>query len=247
MGAICEVVERDAISLIWLEQLALPRIEMDSVPARLQGFLERNERASGAVRQLFFDATTDLGIPTVYSVQLSPHNQRLAALVMCSTELNPAVALAKVVSESASSRLALHRDWQPPAEWDRFSTVTDGAVYMGHPDRLSAFDFLVKSSQRRRLSEMAVLDTGDPKRNLTDLIERFRERQMDIYAVDITSDEALRAGMRVVRTIIPALQPLSFSYRARYLGHPRLYDGPQRMGYPVRSEAEVNYWPQPFA
>ncbi|MFC7479479.1 hypothetical protein ACFQX7_04670 [Luedemannella flava] len=70
---------------------------------------------------------------------------------------------------------------------------------------------------------------------------------MDAYVVDLTSDEALRAGMTVVRTVIPRLQPLSFSYRARYLGHPRLYRAPARMGHPTRSEAELNPWPQPFA
>jgi ribosomal protein S12 methylthiotransferase accessory factor len=53
--------------------------------------------------------------------------------------------------------------------------------------------------------------------------------------------------MWVVRVIIPALQPLSFSYRARYLGHARLYQAPRLMGHPVREEADLNPWPQPFA
>jgi len=51
----------------------------------------------------------------------------------------------------------------------------------------------------------------------------------------------------VVRVIIPGLQPLSFHYRARYLGHPRLYEAPALMGYPVLREEDLNGWPQPFA
>lgn len=35
-GALCEVIERDAISLIWLQQLALPRLELDVVGPRLR-------------------------------------------------------------------------------------------------------------------------------------------------------------------------------------------------------------------
>src|SRR6185437_12395739 len=31
LGAICEVIERDALSLIWLQRLALPRLELDSL------------------------------------------------------------------------------------------------------------------------------------------------------------------------------------------------------------------------
>jgi ribosomal protein S12 methylthiotransferase accessory factor len=53
--------------------------------------------------------------------------------------------------------------------------------------------------------------------------------------------------MNVVRAIVPGLQPLTFHYRARFLGHPRLYQAPARMGYPTRLEAELNAWPQPFA
>jgi ribosomal protein S12 methylthiotransferase accessory factor len=53
--------------------------------------------------------------------------------------------------------------------------------------------------------------------------------------------------MTVVRAVVPGLQPLTFHYRARFLGSPRLYEAPARMGYPVRAEAELNAWPQPFA
>jgi ribosomal protein S12 methylthiotransferase accessory factor len=69
---------------------------------------------------------------------------------------------------------------------------------------------------------------------------------MPVYAVDLSTDEAIRAGFRVVRVLIPSLQPLSFHYRARYLGHPRLYDAPAKMGYAVRAEGELNPWPQAF-
>jgi ribosomal protein S12 methylthiotransferase accessory factor len=47
--------------------------------------------------------------------------------------------------------------------------------------------------------------------------------------------------------VIPGLQPVGFDYRARYLGHQRLYDAPKQMGYPVYAEEDLNPWPQPFA
>ncbi len=247
LGAMCEVIERDAIALTWLQRLELPRIELDVMPAWLEAYVEQNARVRANVEQLFFDATTDLGVPTVYSLQRSPHYERLAALVMCSTELDPALAIAKVMRESASSRIAMQVQQAKSDNWDDFMHVFDGAVYMGQRERLPAFDFLVQSPRRRRLSEMPVIGTGDARQDLIALLGRLRQRGMDVYAVDISSDEALRAGMRVVRVLIPALQPLSFSYRARYLGHARLYDAPRRMGYPVHDEDAINSWPQPFA
>jgi ribosomal protein S12 methylthiotransferase accessory factor len=69
---------------------------------------------------------------------------------------------------------------------------------------------------------------------------------MPLYAIDLSTDEAIRHGFRVVRVVIPSLQPLSFHYRARYLGHPRLYRAPSLMGHVAKAEDELNPWPQPF-
>lgn len=247
VGAICEVIERDAIALTWLQQMSLPRVEIDQVPAFLVPYLERNERAKEAVKHHYFDATTELGVPTIYSLHLSPHNDKLAALVMCSTELDPAVAIAKVARELASSRIALqvHRD--APEQVDDFLNVFDGASYMASRERLPAFDFLLHSPRRRLLSEIKPIGTGNTRHDLVQLLQRLKACGKEVFAVDISTDEALRVGMRVVRVLIPGLQPLSFSYRARYLGHSRLYEAPRNMGYTVHTEEDINSWPQPFA
>lgn len=247
LAGVNEVIERDAISLVWLQQLALPRIELDVVPAWVQPFIEREARSRNSMETLLFDATTDVGVPTIYSLHIAPHNETLATLVMCSTELDPAISVAKVMRESASSRTTLQQERELPTSWDDYISVSHGAAFMGRRAQLPAFDFLRSSPHRRKLSEMPVLATGDPRRDLACVIEQLRQRGMEAFAVDLTTDEARRVGMWVVRVIVPALQPLSFSYRARYLGHPRLYEAPRLMGYPVRAEADINPWPQPFA
>jgi ribosomal protein S12 methylthiotransferase accessory factor len=93
---------------------------------------------------------------------------------------------------------------------------------------------------------MTALAAGDDDEALKVVLKRLRELRFDVYAADVSTDEAIRYGMRVVRVIVPALQPLSFHYRARYLGHPRLYEAPRRMGYRAWSERQLNHWPQPF-
>ena len=66
---------------------------------------------------------------------------------------------------------------------------------------------------------------------------------MDAYAVDLTTDEARRAGLVVVRVLIPGLQPLSFNQLAQFRGHPRLYDAPRAMGHTSHVEEELNPFP----
>jgi ribosomal protein S12 methylthiotransferase accessory factor len=244
-GALCEVIERDSISLTWLHQLALAEIEIDVAGPQLQPFLDTIAERDLTIR--LFDATTDLGIPTVYGVSIAPDHPRLHTVVSCATALDPQTAAAKAICEVVSVRIALQDDEPSAEDVEGFTGVSDGATYMCVPERASAFDFLLDSPARRRLSEMPSLATGDSTADLRLVCSRLAERGMDAYLVDLTTDEALRVGMTVVRAVVPGLQPLTFHYRARFLGSPRLYEAPARMGYPVRAEAELNAWPQPFA
>ena len=133
-----------------------------------------------------------------------------------------------------------------PEQWNDFRDVMDGATYMAAADRAEAFDFLTQPIRRIPLSTYPGPVAASDREVLRALVARFRDLDMPVYAVDLSTDEAIRAGLRVVRVLIPALQPLSFHYRARYLGHPRLYSAPAKMGYPVRTERELNPWPQAF-
>ncbi len=245
VNAICEVVERDAIALTWYQRLALPRITIDEAPAGLAPLLDRL-RAS-QVDTLFFDATTDVGIPTVYSLDLTPHNRVLGQLVMCNTSLDPADAVAKIIRESASSRIAMQIPRGRPSDVDEFLHVFHGASYMGEPQRRHDFDFLVDSPRRAPLAGLPSLATGTPAGDLAVLVERLRAAGAQVIAVECTTDEARDVGFRVVRVIVPELMPLSFTHRARYLAHPRLYTAPKAMGHPVHAEADLNPLPQPFA
>ncbi|WP_406480507.1 YcaO-like family protein [Streptomyces platensis] len=245
VNALCEVVERDAISLTWYQKLALPRIEFDQVPPALEPFLAKSR--DSLVDTVFFDATTDLGIPTVYSVDLSPHHEVLGQMVMCNTSLDPADSIAKITRESASSRIAMQAQREMPESIDDFQHVFHGAAYMGRPDRRHDFDFLLESQASRPFSELPTLTTGDSGRDLALLVAKLEQAGYEAVAVECSSDEARDVGFRVVRVLVPGLMPLSFTYRARYLAHPRLYEAPARMGYPVLAEADINPLPQPFA
>jgi len=105
----------------------------------------------------------------------------------------------------------------------------------------------LKSGSRRLLSEIPALEADGEKALLTSTLNRLREKGLDAFAVELSADEALRSGFRVVKAIIPGLQPVSFNYRARYLGHPRLYKAPAQMGYESHAEEHLNHLPQPFA
>jgi len=246
LGAIFEVVERDAISLVWLQQLPLPVIDVDETPRELEPAWERHLTSTPDLQCTFFDATTEIGCPTVYGLQQAFADRHVTTVLACSTDKNHATALAKVLRDMTSIRIAMRRRRTIPEQWADFQDVMDGATYMAAADRAEAFQFLTQSDRRIPLSSYRRPAPASDREVLRALLVRFRELNMPVYAVDLSTDEAIRAGFRVVRVLIPALQPLSFHYRARYLGHPRLYTAPATMGYPVRTERELNPWPQAF-
>ena len=247
LNAVLEVVERDAISVVWHQMLALPRVDLSSVGPAAVAALEVLDRS--CVELTFFDATFEHGIPVVYALERSPHDPDVHQLVMCAVDLDPSRAIAKIVREAASSRIALaseiHR--RKPTDLDGFINVSDGALFMAPQDKAAAFDFLCSRSDRRRCGEFRVAGSGSSKGDLGEVLDRLERSGHEAFAVDLSTDECRRIGFSVVRVVIPSMQPLSFAFRAQFRAHPRLYEVPEFLGLPVRREDELNPWPQPFA
>ncbi|WP_432146598.1 YcaO-like family protein [Streptomyces sp. bgisy084] len=243
---LCEAVERDAVALVWLQMLSLPRLDCTDAAPELRELLERHEEHPG-IRMHLFDATTDIGLPTVYAVRVAQHSTCTHTVVAASTEFDPTRAAVKAIRETISCRLAFEMLPEDSSDVADFQSASAGGQYMAHASRAHAFDFLLNSPHSRPIAHLPRIPAADPAQQLAAVLDRLEAAGFDAYAVDLTTDEAREAGVTVVRTLVPGLQPLSFVQRSRYLGHPRLYDAPRRMGFPVRSEGDINPWPQPFA
>jgi ribosomal protein S12 methylthiotransferase accessory factor len=249
IAAILEVVERDALSILWLQQLPVPRFEVDQLPPPFDAVWESFARRGGATTVAFFDATTDLDVPVVYGVRSCRQTPAAATMVACASALEPAGAVAKVIRDLSATAIGFRNHRPIPNHPDDFTELHHGSVYMARAERAPAFDFLLQSPRVRSLMERrpAVAAQDRPRDVLKSLLSVLFQKGLEVFAVDLTTDEALRAGLRVVRVIIPGLQPFSCRYRARYLAHARLYEAPAAMDYPVRKERELNPWPNPFA
>jgi ribosomal protein S12 methylthiotransferase accessory factor len=244
VNAVCEVVERDALVLTWLQRLALPRIA-GPLPGAVADAVAR--AGAGDIETHLFDATTDLGIPTVYAVDVTRASRGFSTAVACATDLDAGRAAMKVLREAASGRIALSATRRRAERVEDFTAVWEGAVYMGRPERRGAFAFLLDSTASRPFTAIPSVATPTAAGDLAVVVGRLAAAGYEAVAVDLTTDEALRAGLRVVKVIVPGLMPLSFVHRARFLAHPRLYQAPARMGHPTHDEAGLNPWPQPFA
>ena len=242
--AICECVERDAIALTWLGRLPLRRLQ-PGADAPVARTVERSR-----IEFRCFDATTDLGIPTVLSLQGLGSEEDVPISMSCGTALLQAKAAEKARREAGPMRGVLYRPNAYPDDIRDFTEVIHGAAYYADGHRPEAFDFLL-APDREELPPSppapALAEAATPDAALAALMAVFRGQDMEVVAVDLTTDELRDAGLWAVRTIIPDLVPLSFAYRARYLGTPRLsryLEGVTGVPFPASA---VNPDPIPFA
>ena len=243
VSAILEVIERDAIALTWLTRRPLAEI----LPGGGQAMRLLTLAQRSGCRFDLFDATTDIGIPTIYGVQRRSHHRSLAQLVACATGYDADSVYRKTLYELAQLNYVDWESSEPPEDPRDITALIDGAIYMARPEHAEAFDFLSAGRQTRKLSHFASHDLIDDDARIADLRNRLSCIGCEIYLVNLTTDDLAQAGVHVVRAIIPGLMPMSPVYRARYLGHPRLYDYARYAGLAGFSERDVNQDPQPFA
>ncbi|WP_219825855.1 YcaO-like family protein [Nonomuraea typhae] len=240
---ICEVVERDIISVLWLQKLALPTLGPEPISDVLAESIEWSRRHF--VRTHLFDATTDIGVPTVYCLLACEYDDKASRMVGAGTGRTLGEAAEKAFFEAIHVPHVIHRSVKPPpSELAGFDHIADGSRYMGLAERAPAFDFLLKD-ERHTTANPRMPD--DPDEALAWLSRALERADMRAVVVDRTPRELAEVGLHAVNVVIPDLQPMSLVPDIQFKGHPRLYEAPARMGYPVLPEEELNPWPQPFA
>jgi ribosomal protein S12 methylthiotransferase accessory factor len=245
VNAICEVIERDAIALTWLQRLPLPRLAGSCVPDEAREIIQWLTRWDA--RTYLFDATTDVGVPTVYCVLTTGSGDRAAQLVSGATDFDVRAAVLKAVLEVSGLRAVIHAARQRPRRYADHASVLDGATVMAHRARRRAFSFLLDDLEHRPVSEPGGPGSATAAGQLRLVLRRLDALGMSAFAVDLSTREIEEAGLAVSRVVIPQLQPMSLRPLAQYRGHPRLYRGPAGMGMPVRPESRLNPYPQPMS
>jgi ribosomal protein S12 methylthiotransferase accessory factor len=245
LSALCEAIERDSLALWWLHQLPMPRIEAEDWPDPVLAELIDQARRAG-IRTHLFDLTSDLGVPVVGAVQTTAQGSpRVIAMGAC--RLSGASAALRVVEEAASLRVAL--------AWSRgfvgreviqagtpLSPMQFGLLY-ADDDGPERFSFATRDAPVRP-SLPAPIAGSD---SLNAIVNMLGDYDMEVFVADVTQPEIRDVGLVVVRVIVPELMRISFSHGIRYLGHPRLYEAPEKMGYGRRTEDMVTDDPIPFA
>lgn len=251
ISGICEVVERDAFTLTWQARMARPKIRLETLSAPNRDLVRRLEHVG--YRVSVFDATNDSGIPVILAVLRNSEKNALPLVFAASSALNPEDAVRKSLEELAHTERYM---WQiktttAPVKYQAgHQNVVDQVSHLGfwsNHDHAEYADFIFASPTWIDFQDVPNHATGDPQRDLAVLVNKVAATGHRVLIADITTPDVEILGLKVIRAIVPGYHPLHMGYIVRALGGTRLWEIPQKLGYPgISRDTGDNPLPHPF-
>jgi ribosomal protein S12 methylthiotransferase accessory factor len=245
LAGLCEVVERDAAMLLWLQSRRMPRVVPNiGVPAGIAGALRR---FGENVRHItLLDATSDIAIPTYVAVWDGPLAGACGAVFASCAKPSETAAAIGALTELAqcvmwAASLIQGETPLPDPKTAGFQRIEEHVLWPLRPDARPAWNFAVASPR------LAYFGAGAdaPLRDVLDAIENgvdhVARANLEVIAVDVTSPDIAETGLRVVRVILPGAQPLFFGR-----GLHRISGRARHLPYPDRAARGINLHPHPY-
>lgn len=252
-SGLLELVERDGFSTVWHNRLSMPLIDPDSDP-EVKAFFDRHVRPAGLDVSLV-DLSRFCDVPAVLTVVRNRVTGISPIAVGGAAAGTPQRAIVKAVIEAFQTRVWMRAEQRegnllPPdtdfaAEVHRFDDHV--RLYAG-PGLEHETEFLDASTERVAVADLPVLPDHRPRALARAVLERLHRQDIDVYLADATSPDVYEAGLIVARVFAPALVPLDSSFRARFIGPPRLRSRPVELGLldgPL-TDTELNPFPHPY-
>jgi ribosomal protein S12 methylthiotransferase accessory factor len=252
LGGLCELIERDAFLITWMNRLPAPEVDLDGIGGVEASICRHYANFGVGVR--VFAMITDLPVPVMMAVACDRSGRGPAALVGLGCHPSPRIALRKALFEVCQIRPGeVHRFREkPPHErlrtYEDVRSLEDHSAFLSVPERRAEFEFLFGNGRRVRLADLPDASRGALEADLSFVAASLTAAGCRPLYADLTTPDVAAYGFAAVRTIATGLQPIHFGYGEERLGGHRLYEVPMRLGYRTApaTEADLNPCPHPL-
>lgn len=257
---IFEIVERDSFLMTWYGQLPIPCLDPYSAnDPELLLMIQRLQTVAGFHVHLF-NSTTENGIPSIFAIAKNTKQKGMNLVCGAAAHLDPVRAAKGAVQELAGMLLNLSTKFETNKEkylkmyYDP-SLVTqmeDHSMLYGLTEAEHRFSFLLDNQRPLRSFEQEYLlpkKQADLADDLTDVLNIFKQLNLDVIVVDQTSPELRRNSLYCVKVLIPGMLPMTFGYHlTRLRGLDRVLNVPRELGYSEKPLTfnQLNPYPHPF-
>lgn len=268
LGALHELIERDALMITWLNRLPAARIVAPEHGCHAAAIIRHYRRHGVSVR--LYRVATDQAATVVLAVAVNPDGIEPVHVVGMGCAERPLAAVDKAVFELCQARpseAVRFREQNPGERLRRHEDVIeleDHPLFHGLAAHRREFDFLDDDSEPVTLDDIepdaanagqatppgdAADELSARRAELERLVAGLTASGCRVARVDITAQDIRPSGVRVVRCFATGLQPIHFGHGQARLGGRRLFEAPRRWGLRERDtdEASLNPCPHPLA
>ncbi len=245
---ICEIVERDAFMISYLNMLPSPRIEFSSMKdKKFNNIFKMFNRYK--LELVVLDITTDLEIPVFAAITLDRTGLGPAVSVGLKAGFNLKETIIGAIEESLMVRFGTRDQIAFESQKNKgkkmVSDIKDRVNFWLSPSSIENLNFWLKSKNVKKIN---IKYSDHEESILKKTINILKKRKLESVYVDITDDKAKKYGFTVLKAIIPQLHPLYLDERCPYLDGDRLYKTPVEMGFlqKAKTRNHLNKIPHPF-
>lgn len=260
LHGIFEAVERDAFLMTWNARMPLRQLDpLSSGDKELALMVSRIRAVSGYDMRLY-NMTMEHGIPSILAVAKTLRPGRMNLICAAGAHLDPLHAARGAIQEASG----LLEGLQPLFEREKdlllrmlqdsslVERMEHHVLLYGLPQAEERLSFLL--NQRRAPQTFGEAFEQPVRRpeladDVRELVRTFERIGLDIIAVEQTSPEVRRLGLRCVKVLIPGLLPMTFGHAlTRLTGLPRALRVPFELGYAAErlTFESLNPHPHPF-
>ncbi|QES52076.1 cyclodehydratase [Streptomyces venezuelae] len=258
LGALLELVERDAFLLAWYGGQRLTAIDLDSVPGPAVRTMADRAALQGYEVHAF-DNRIDLAVPVVTALAVRRDGGPGLYSFGAGAALDPAAAVEAALSEVLTyiphlpGQVAERRTELEAmaADFGKVRHLKDHAQLYGLPAMAEHARSYLEPTGIRTLDELYGdrPATTDLREDLLSVVGELTGAGHDVIVVDQTTPEQRRIGLRTVCALVPGLLPIDFGWsRQRAPFMPRLRTAARRGGLRAHDLAddEIRMVPHPF-
>lgn len=230
---ILEVIERDAFMLHYLNKIWGQLIDFSS-NTKLLKIKEYFKKYN--LELYLINLKTDLNVYTIMTLIIDRTGVGPAVSAGLKSGLDPYRVAIGSIEEGWHSRPWIRDDLnfipdlkQIMQEGKSLTDLKKRGLFWADVSMIKHVNMWFKKSKSIKFSSLHNLSKENPTQDLQYIVNELREKDHDIYYVDITRPEVKKYGFVVIKAIIPSLQPLHLDEPYIYLGGRRLYETPLEM------------------
>ncbi|HRV91753.1 MAG TPA: YcaO-like family protein [Anaerolineae bacterium] len=266
LRSVCEVIERDAFMITWLNRLPCQRVDPTLHPdANIVGLCHAYRRRQVEIMLYRLPTDQPCHVFMALALQQGEATAGPAVAVGLGADMDAPRAARQAILEAAQSRAGLLPYWRKldvrryvEALVDRPYLIAAGhdhALRYTSPAALTAFDFLLACSpsmfdwEAQTTERLAAPAQAGAALKLETLVRSLAAQQRDLIYFNLTPPDMTQLRLFSTRAIMPGFQPIHFGYQERRLAIDRLYQLPYQLGLTPSptTPSQLNPDPHPLA